>query len=229
MKQVVTTAIVLNRLNFAEADRILTVLTPDQGKLRLMAKGVRKIKSKLAGGIELFSVSTITYIPGKRDISTLISTRLVSHFGNIVAEISRTQTAYELLKMIDKSTQDSCEAEYFELLLEGLQSLNEPNNQPVVIESWFRFRLLQLLGHEPNLITDTQNKKLEEGQRYLFDFDAMAFGVNDQGKFNSNHIKLLRLFLSQTPEKLMHIESIEKIADQINPTIKTMFSQFAHG
>lgn len=63
---IVTSGIVLNRINFGEADRILTVITPDQGKLSLIAKGVRKEKSKLAGGIELFSVSNISFIPPKK-------------------------------------------------------------------------------------------------------------------------------------------------------------------
>jgi DNA repair protein RecO (recombination protein O) len=73
MQQLQTRGIILSRTDFGEADRILTVLTPQQGKLRLMAKGVRKIKSKLAGGIELFSVSDITYIRGKGELGTLIS------------------------------------------------------------------------------------------------------------------------------------------------------------
>jgi len=60
VKQFVTTGLVLSRTDFGEADRIITVLTPDHGKLRLMAKGVRRMKSKLAGGIDLFTVSDLT-------------------------------------------------------------------------------------------------------------------------------------------------------------------------
>jgi DNA repair protein RecO (recombination protein O) len=57
MKTIVTKGIVLTRTDYGEADRILHFLTPDQGKIAGIAKGVRKSKSKLAGGIELFSVS----------------------------------------------------------------------------------------------------------------------------------------------------------------------------
>lgn len=73
MNQIVTKGIVLSRTEFGEADRIITVLTTDHGKIRLIAKGVRRIKSKSAGGIELFSVSDITYIPGRRDRNFNIS------------------------------------------------------------------------------------------------------------------------------------------------------------
>ena len=94
MKQIVTRGIILSRTDFGEADRILTILTHEQGKIRGIAKGVRKVKSKLAGGIELFSISQISFIQGKSDIYTLTSTRLEKHFGNIVHDIDRTMYAY---------------------------------------------------------------------------------------------------------------------------------------
>ena len=82
MKTISTQAIVLKRSNYREADRILRVITPDRGKISLIAKAVRKPKSKLAGGIELFSVNEISYIEGKSDLSTLVSSR-ASHLSPI--------------------------------------------------------------------------------------------------------------------------------------------------
>jgi DNA repair protein RecO (recombination protein O) len=79
MKQQSTKAVILTRTDYGEADRIMTFLTPELGKVRAMAKGVRKPKSKLAGGIELFSVSDITYIVGRSELQTLVSTRLDTH------------------------------------------------------------------------------------------------------------------------------------------------------
>ena len=102
-----TQCIVLLRVDYGEADRIVTVLTPDVGKLTLMAKGVRKVKSKLAGGIELFSTSEITYLPGRGSIATLVSTRLDTHYGTIVSDINRTMLGYELIKLLDKTTEMS--------------------------------------------------------------------------------------------------------------------------
>ena len=65
MDRINTQAIVLRRTDFGEADRIINFLTPDRGKISGLARGVRKQKSKLAGGIELFSVSDITYLVGR--------------------------------------------------------------------------------------------------------------------------------------------------------------------
>jgi DNA repair protein RecO (recombination protein O) len=109
VNQILTRGIVLSRTDYGEADRILTLLTPDQGKIRLIAKGVRKIKSKLAGGIELFSVSDVTFIRGRGDIGTLVSARLDTHYGTIVKDIERVQLGYDLIKQINKSTEDQPE------------------------------------------------------------------------------------------------------------------------
>jgi DNA repair protein RecO (recombination protein O) len=72
MKRFKTNGIILARTNYGEADRIITFLTPDHGKVKVIAKAVRKSKSKLAGGIELFSISQISFIIGRGEINTLV-------------------------------------------------------------------------------------------------------------------------------------------------------------
>ena len=68
MNNSTTQAIILKRINFGEADRILTAITPEYGKISILAKGVRRSKSKLAGGLELFSVTDIGFINGKSNL-----------------------------------------------------------------------------------------------------------------------------------------------------------------
>ena len=70
-----TEAIVLRRTDYGEADRILQLLTPE-GKKSVVAKGVRREKSKLAGGIELFSVSEVVIHEGKGDLGILTGAKL---------------------------------------------------------------------------------------------------------------------------------------------------------
>ena len=73
MNKQTTKAIVLSRVDYGDSDRIITILTPEYGKLSLMAKGVRKINSKLAGGIELFSVFDAGFVMGRGEIGRLTS------------------------------------------------------------------------------------------------------------------------------------------------------------
>lgn len=224
MKPQQTKGIVLSRTDYGEADRIATVLTPDHGKRRLMVRGVRKMKSKLAGGIELFSVSDLTYIKGKGEIDTLISARLVKYYSTIVQDIERVQLGYELIKTLNRATEDEPEAEYFELLNDGLNALDKPEISIELIRLWFQAQLLRLAGHAPNLSRDTANKKLEASENYNFDYEAMAFSPQQKGAFITDEIKFLRLVFSQhSPATLNKVSGSEKLSAKITPLIKTMF------
>lgn len=227
MKQLQTRGIVLRRTNYGEADRILTVITPDYGKLSLMARGVRKPKSKLAGGIELFSVSDISFIKGRGEIDTLVSTRLIRHFNQIVRQIDRVRLGYDLLKTLNRATEDHTEAEYFELLEQALPALNDHTISSDLINIWFSARLLRLAGHQPNLTTTIKGDKLVTGQTYNFDFEAVSFLPHDQGHFTTNDIKFLRLvFSGNHPKVLNKVEASEKFTTTVRPLIQTMFQTY---
>lgn len=223
--QIVTTAIVLHRTDYGEADRIITVLTPDHGKLSMMARGVRKHKSKLAGGIELFSTSDITYLPGKGDVGTLVSSRLIKHYDLIVTDIEHVQLGYELIKLLNRAVEDNCEAEYYELLQATYEALNDPNISPELIRSWFHAQLLRLAGHTPNLRTDTQGEALVLEQTYNFDSDGMAFIVHERGRFTPTHIKGLRLLFDGHPVTSLHkVSGLESSVADVSPLMKAMLA-----
>ncbi len=227
MNQQVTTAIVLSRTNYGEADRILTVITPDYGKVRLMAKGVRKVKSKLAGGIELFSVSNITFIQGRGEVGTLVSTRLLKHYGQIITDITRVQLGYDLLKMFNTITEDNAEPEYFELLEQSFQALDDIQVGEDLIRAWFAAQLLRLGGHTPNLQTDSFGHKLEPDTSYEFDYDTVAFVAHEQGKFMADHIKFMRLIFSgNQPRVLRQISGYQQLLPGCTSVIQTMRNTF---
>lgn len=218
IKQTVTKAIVLSRTNYQEADRILTVITPDQGKLRLVAKGVRKSRSKMAGGIELFSVNEISFIRGKGQLATLTSSRLTKHFGSITGDINRTMLGYDLIKLLNKVTEDAPEPEYFELLTDALTALDSAKIDQDLIQLWFSAQLLRIAGHTPSLRVDAGGKPLTQDGKYLFSYDDMAFAPHPEGMYRADHIKFLRLVLSgNKPNVLKQIEGVEKL---IKPTLQ---------
>jgi DNA repair protein RecO (recombination protein O) len=219
MRQLVTTGIILSRTDYGEADRILTLLTPDHGKLHLLARGVRRIKSKLAGGIELFSVSTITFAPGRGELGTLVSTRLVQHYEQIAKDLQRTMTGYDLIKQLNKATEDQPEPEYFALLREAFEALNDAQVPLPLIQFWFVAQMMRLGGRGPNLQTDEQGKKLVPDQLYDFDLDRMTFVANPlSGRFNANHIKFLRLvFAGNQPKVLAQVQGMGQLLHDCQP------------
>jgi DNA repair protein RecO len=227
MRQLRTQAIILNRTDYAEADRIISFLTPDHGKLKAIAKGVRKSKSKLAGGIELFSVSDISFIPGRRDISTVVSTRLIKHYGQIVKDLDRTNLSYALIMRLNKATEDVTEAGYFYLLQEAFEALNDSSINLELINLWFNMQLLRLAGHTPNLRTDASGQKLTADQTYTFDFENMRFAGDKDGKFTAGHIKFLRLgFSPNSAHVLSRIKQASQLTKDLQAIVQSMLQAY---
>ncbi|HUD81659.1 MAG TPA: DNA repair protein RecO [Patescibacteria group bacterium] len=218
-----TSAIILKRINYAEADRIVSFITPDYGKLRLVAKGVRKSKSKLAGGVELFCVSNISFMQSGQGLGTLVSCRLVNYYPKIVKDIDRTMLGYELIKQLDRATEDQPESNYFQLLNNALEALNNPIVDLDLIQIWFTLQLLRIGGHKPNLRTDSSGQQLTENQDYSFNFDSMSFMPSADGRFKPNHIKFLRVgFNCNNPESLQRVIGIREVLTELKPLTQTM-------
>ena len=221
--QIRTNGIVLSRVDYGEADRIITFLTDDAGKLTVIAKGVRRAKSKLAGAIELFSVSELVYVQGRGTMGTLVSARLNKHYGNIVKQVDRTMAGYELLKLLAKSLEDASEDTYYSLLEHTLAGLDDLHIPLIVIQAWFSAQLLRIAGHTPNLMTSVEGAKLLADVCYDFDFEAVAFRPNENGTFGVNEIKLLRLmFADSHPKLIANVDGSEGYVRQLEPFITTL-------
>ncbi len=222
MKALRDNGIILRRIDYGEADRIITFLASEHGKIRVMAKGVRKQKSKLAGGIELFSISELHYIKGKGDIDRLMSTRLTKHYGNIVKDLERTEQAYAILKLIDKTIEDQTGQEYFQVLHESLAALDD-NRIPVVLaELSFKARILQLLGNFPDFSRDNQGNSLDPDELYEFDFESVSFVPKKGGSYNKNHLKVLKLLAHNSPQSMAAVQGIEKYCQELTPLVRGM-------
>lgn len=209
MKPIKTKAIVLRRTNYGEADRILQLLTPEYGKLSVIAKGVRREKSKLAGGIELFAVCDVSIIAGKGDMGTLTSARLDTFYSHIIEEYDRLQFGYEAIKQVGRAVEAVSEPAFFELLQTTFASLDRSDIDDKVTETWFWLQLAILLGVGLNLATDENGMKLVEESRYNFSEETMSFIYHEQGRFTTEHIKLLRLLSAQPPQVAQQVRGVD--------------------
>lgn len=225
MRTLRTKGIILARTDYGEADRIITFITPDHGKLKAMVKGVRRAKSKLAGGIELFSVSDLSFIPGRSEISTMISTRLIKHYSTIVKDLDRTNAGYSFIKKLNKITEDAAESAYFDLLNQSFEALDQSLIDLNLIEVWFDAQLLRLAGHTPNLHTDINGEKLQAAQTYDFDFEKMRFTPGEV--FSADKIKFLRLvFSNNPPEVLNKIDGAGYLSATLSPLVLSLSHSF---
>lgn len=221
MNKQTTSAIVLARINFGESDKIITILTPDFGKIKLIARGVRKVKSKLAGGIELFSVSNISFIKGRSDMSTLVSTRLQTHFHHIVSDIDKTMTGYDILKFTNKATREFSDSDYYRLLLKTLTFLNDKDIGHLLTKCWFMARLLKLSGHSPNIERPLREAQFDLGKKYQYDYQESSFFAHTDGVVSISHIKVLKLLLIESPQRIKIIRGVNKTL----PLIDNLLSQ----
>ena len=215
MSSITTKAIVLSRVNYGEADRIMQVLTPDYGKISAMAKGVRREKSKLAGGVELLAICDLTIHQGKGELGIVTSARLDTFFSHILTDYDRLQFVYYVLKDISKASEVVSEPAFYELARVALESLNNPEISLGITELWYRLQIAILLGVGINLATDSNGMKLVEDARYRFDVDDMAFVYNERGQYTSQHIKLLRVMSAQNPNIIAQIKGVDELVDEV--------------
>jgi DNA repair protein RecO (recombination protein O) len=226
VKQQRSLGVILSRTDYGEADRIITFLTPAYGKVRVMAKAVRKPKSKLAGGIELFSISDISYIEGRGDLHTLVSTRLERHFGRIVKDIERTMLGYDMLKILSRVLEDEGGEDFYNLLVESLAILDNLESPKDLAEASFLLRLMRLLGHLPAFTHDSKGTPLTKDATFQFSFDDMAFFPLPEGPFTLNHIKLVRLLSHNPPENLLSIAKLAEYLQDLITIIRTMARRY---
>lgn len=192
MKTTRARAIVLRRTNFGEADRILDVLTPD-GRLSVMARGVRREKSKLAGGIELFAVCDVVIGQGKGDLGVLTSARLVQFYRHILEDYDRMQFGYETLGQVARASASLDEPQWYMIVAEVLAALDALTVPLALIQTWFYVRVAQLLGDEFNTIRDHAGDQLSSDKKYRYDNQEKGLVEDDRGPITADHIKILRL------------------------------------
>ncbi len=213
MKTLRTFAIVVHRTNYGEADRIMSIITPDNGKLNVIARGVRKEKSKLAGGIELLAETELTLYEGKGDLRIVTSARLEKFYKNILSDYDKLQLAYYVLKDINRASEVVPEPEFYELTRQALQALNDEAINYKIVSIWYRLQMAILLGVGLNLSTDQEGDKLLADERYRFIPTESVFVLDARGEYTANHIKLLRLASAQGPKVVSHVEGIMDIID----------------
>jgi DNA repair protein RecO len=205
-----TRAIVLRRTNYGEADRILQLLTPE-GKQSVIARGVRREKSKLAGGIELFAVSDIVIHQGKGDLGILTSARLVQFYRHILEDYDTMQFAYEVVKQVTRASEMVEEPDWYDVLAEVLMALDALSISRQLIEMWFYLRYAALLGHELSLSHDIDGRPLQVDGRYTYDVSEKGLRVASHGELTADHIKFLRLVAVKSLKVLAQIGGIETI------------------
>ncbi|MEF8847178.1 MAG: DNA repair protein RecO [Candidatus Paceibacterota bacterium] len=145
-----TKALILDKREFREADRFFTFFTKEYGRVEALAKGERKIESKLRGGLELFYLSEISFIQG-RYWKTLVDASLIDNFNGIREELPKLKTASligrEVSTLVKGQEQDQ---DLWQLLLFTFKRLNK-SPRIFLTYQYFFWRFVSHLGYRPQL------------------------------------------------------------------------------
>ena len=143
--------IVLRSVKLGEADKIVTILTQGSGKVRGVAKGIRRTQSKFGARLEpLMHVSLLMY--QGRNLDTVTQAEIIVPFVRIRGTFDLIAAAETMLEAADKVAEEhERNVRLFLLLLAGLRALEAGPNDPAAVAESFLLKLLSLSGFHPAL------------------------------------------------------------------------------
>src|ERR1700704_4441364 len=145
-----TEAIVLSRFDLGEADRVLTLITPGIGKLKAIAKGIRRPTSRLGGSLEPFAELTVALARG-RTFDVVTEVRVGHAWLRLRDNLESAATAWYLAELADRSLEERHAAEPLYALLHRAYELLDAGMRPGRVARWYEMPLAAELGVRPEL------------------------------------------------------------------------------
>lgn len=163
--------VVLRTIRLGEADRIITFVTHGHGKVRAVAKGVRKTKSRFGSRLEPFSHVALQLYEG-RELDIVTQADTLDHFRPIRDDLDRVAAAMSMLEAVDHVAQErEPNARLYQMLVGALRSI-AARRAPLVVPAFF-LKLLAAEGFEPALDACVTCGSIDE----LVAFDLAEGGV----------------------------------------------------
>lgn len=165
------TGIVIKRTDVGEADRLLTLLTAERGKLRAVAKGARKPSARKTGHVELFNHASFLMAVA-REIDIVSQADTLDPFLPVRDDLDRLSYAYYFAELIDRFVQEEIEQpQVYELTLDAMHWL-ETTEHLSRTARYFEMQLLDALGYRPQLYFCVQSKEELQPEENFFSPEA---------------------------------------------------------
>ncbi len=212
-----TTGLVLGRSNFGEADRIITFLTPDHGKLKLVARGVRKIKSRLGGHLEPFGFVELMCAPGRGQLDVITSAQLQSYYPQLTEDYGRLARAHMVAQLLSGlATEGQPQPEVYRLAHEVYAAL-ATTDQLSLLELYVKLRLLDIIGYRPELASCSICGQSDAATTYRLNPERGGLTCISCGLGGTNidngAIKLWRLLLDRSFTTVSAVAGVSQAAE----------------
>lgn len=143
--------IVLGAVKLAEADKIVSILTQGSGKIRAVAKGIRRTSSRFGARLEPFTHVSVMLYRG-RNLDTVTQAEIINPFRTVRDDFSLFSAGETMLEAADKVAEEhERNVPLFLLLVRGLRALDMQPAEPAVVAEAFLLKLLSLSGFAPGL------------------------------------------------------------------------------
>jgi DNA repair protein RecO (recombination protein O) len=227
-----TLAIVLNRQDYREYDSLVSFYTSEFGKITLLARGTKRLKSKLAGHLEPMNLIDLMIIPGKgRDYAAGAINQEV--FFSVKEDLNKLYYAGLGLRWFRNLTpENEQDKPLFFLLLEYLKTLNNIKQELIredgeLLFSFFAFKFLTEMGYKPELEHCLNcHKKICPGKNY---FNLHSGGLMCESCFaaeknreireiltiSDNCVKILRFMLENSLGLSLKIKIDKKLVKEL--------------
>ena len=147
-----TKGIVTKIVNYSDNDKILTVITADQGKIQVFCKGAQKIKNSILASTEFLAFSEFVLYEGSSDMYKMSSAEIIEVFYNLRIDIEKLVYATTMSQIMnDVCLEEELCMKKLQLFLNTLYTLSETDKNLDFVYSVFCVRLLALLGYIPRL------------------------------------------------------------------------------
>jgi len=224
-----TDAIVLSRFDYGEADRILTLITPGSGKLKAIAKGIRRPTSRIGGSLEPFAELTVLLARGRTfDVVTQVS---VGHaWLNLRDSLEGAATAWYLAELADRSLEERHAAEPVYSLLKRGYELLDAGMAPGRVARWFEMHLADEFGVRPEVDRCVEcDRVLEVESRFRWVpplggvlCDRCPGPPHDRTSLSLDALKLLKAYQRQDVEALAAL----RLAPATEREVETAMREF---
>jgi DNA repair protein RecO (recombination protein O) len=165
-RRYVTDAIVLSRFDLGEADRVLTLVTPEHGKLKAIAKGIRRPASRLGGSLEPFAELNVALARG-RTFDVVTEVRVGHAWLALRDRLESAATAWYLAELADRSLEERHEARDLYALLRRAYELLDAGMAPGRVARWYEMHLADELGQRPEVDRCVEcDRMLEPDERF---------------------------------------------------------------
>lgn len=217
-----TEALILKRRDFGEADRLLTLLTPENGRVDAIAKGARKPNTTKTGHVELFTRADMLISRG-RELDIVTQVVMVEPYLRLREDLQRGAFANYVAELMIRFTgeNDEDDAQQFQLLADTFQRLCDAEDIRLAVR-FYEMRLLDLTGFRPELNYCVMSQESVQPVNQFFSYEqggivspSQAHLVSDLVSISLNALKVIRHLQRSSYEQIEALSIPEPLHNEI--------------